>query len=434
MRTVGGALHGRSIDANVIGPRCGPYEYDETHEGVWQAFVLFDGTAGKSSTPLRVGFVELIDAAPLIAALELGYFADEGLRVDLERQIGWGNVRDKLVFGHLAASHALVGMPPVSHLGQDRFPAPLASIMSLGTGGNAITFGRRLTDVGVDDLQSLARHVRSRNRVQTPLLAHVFGCSMHHYLLRDWLASGGIDPDREVTLCVLPPSQVNRQLTRSGLDGFCAGEPWNTAADQDGLGTIVAVTTDLLPDHPEKVLATSQRWLAKNESLAEALIRAVLRGCEYCSHAENFPALAKMLSKPQYLDMPENVLLKSLTIDRWYGRPGRRGPSIRSCSPATTFPSATHGAWLLAQMQRWGHVPADVDTVAIAKAAVNSGPYRRVAAQLNLQCPPDDLPPMRLTSGWFDPKQFSIPRNSTPVPTPGPGFRAPALPARQGVQ
>jgi len=393
-----------------------------------------DAAAAKSSPRLRIGFVALLDAAPLIAAQELGYFQAEGLRVELERQIGWGNVRDKLVFGHLAASHALVGMSPVSLLGQDRFPAPLTSIMSLGTGGNAITLGRRLTDVGVDNLESLARYVSSRKRSQLPLIAHVFGCSMHHYLLRDWLASGQIDPDNDVTLCVLPPSQMNRQLATGALDGFCAGEPWNTAAEHAGLGKIVAATTDLLPDHPEKVLATSQRWLIGNEPVAEALIRAVLRGCQYCSDPANFPDLAKTLARPQYLDMAEAVVLKSLTLDRWYARPGRRGATaLRNCSTAVTFPAVTHGLWLLDQMRRWGHVPPEVDVAAIARAAVNTGPYRRAAAAMGLACPPDDLPPMRSASGWFDPKQHSIAKQSTAVPSSAVGIRAPAVPQRQGV-
>ena len=112
----------------------------------------------ESTSPLvRVGFVELIDAAPLIAAFELGFFAEEGLSVSLERQIGWGNVRDKLIYGHLDASHAVLGLSPLSLLGRDRFPAPLTTIMSLGTGGNAITLSRNLTDAGIATAEDLLR-------------------------------------------------------------------------------------------------------------------------------------------------------------------------------------------------------------------------------------------------------------------------------------
>jgi nitrate/nitrite transport system substrate-binding protein len=373
--------------------------------------------ASSSPADLRVGFVELVDAAPLVAALELGYFADEGLRVVLDREIGWGNVRDKLVYGHLQAGHALVGMPPLSVLGRSRFPEVLTSIMALGAGGNAITFGRRLTDAGITSAADLARYAHSKPAPVPVLLAHVFDCSMHHYLLREWLAQGGVNMESNVRFCVLPPNQMTRQLGRGTLDGFCCGEPWNTLAEQEGLGQIVAATTEVLPDHPEKVLAVSRRWLASSGPAAEALIRATIRGCAYCADAANYPALAEMLAKPAYLHMREDIVLKSLTIDRWLGGASRKasGP-IRNCSPAMTFPAATHGAWILSQMARWNHLSGDIDPVAVALEAVNSGPYRRAAAALGIACPPDDLPPMRLRTGWYSPK---APLHATQPKIPG---------------
>jgi ABC-type nitrate/sulfonate/bicarbonate transport system substrate-binding protein len=350
----------------------------------------------RSQSDIRVGFVELLDASPLIAAQELGYFADEGLRVSLELQIGWGNVRDKLIYGQLQASHALVGMPPVSVLGRERFPEPVTAIMALGVGGNAITFSRRLTDAGVTSAADLARLVRSSRTTGPVVLAHVFDCSAHHYLLREWLAAGGVDPDRDVRFCVLPPSQMARQLEEGALDGFCAGEPWNTLTEQAGMGKIVAVTTDVVPDHPEKVLAVSRRWLAKNASAAECLVRATLRGCVFCSDSKNIPALSQMLARPAYLNLPIDVIARSLTIDRWFGGASRRATGlIRNCSPAFTFPAAAHGAWLLEEMIRWNHLPGDVDVAATARSAVDSGPYRLAAKSLNINCPADDLSPMR---------------------------------------
>lgn len=361
-----------------------------------------------SSSPsgLRVGFVSLLDAAPLVAASELGYFAEEGLRVALVREIGWGNVRDKLVYGKLHASHALVGMAPMSLLGRDRFPEALTGIMALGTGGDAITLSRRLTDGGIDSAGELARHSRSRSAGTPALLAHVFACSMHHYLLREWLSAGGVDPDRDVRLCVLPPAQMTRQLERGCLDGFCAGEPWSTVAEHEGLGKVVAVTTDLVPDHPEKVIAVAQRWLATHEAAAESLVRATLRGCAFCADPLNLAALAEMLSGPAYLALPAELVLRSLTLGKWFGGPSRRrlGP-VRNCSPSATFPAATHPAWLLGQMVRWKHLPAETDVMSVAAAAVNTAPYRRAAAALNIECPADDFPPMRLRSGWFAPKE-----------------------------
>jgi ABC-type nitrate/sulfonate/bicarbonate transport system substrate-binding protein len=362
--------------------------------------------AAPPAAELRVGFVPLVDAAPIIAARELGYFADAGLDVHLQRQIGWGNVRDKLTFGQLHASHALLGMAPLSVLGTEQFVEPLAAIVSLGAGGNAIALSRRLTAMGVTSAEALARLIRSRQG-RPLVLAHVFSCSTHHYLLRDWLWSAGIDPDTEVHLCVLPPSQMVRQIAGGFLDGFCVGEPWSALAAHEKQGTAVAATTDLVPDHPEKVLAVSRRWLAAHADEAERLVRAVLRGCQYCDDPAHAADLARMLAKAKYLDLPAELLGQTLAA--------RAG--FRSWDAATTFPSATHAAWLLGLMRRWGHLPADVDLLSVAGQSVDTRAYRAAAGSLGWECPANDFPPMRLRAGSLDPG------NLRPLLTPFPAGR-----------
>ncbi len=349
---------------------------------------------------MHLGFVPLLDAAPLILAVELGYFADESLQVALHRQIGWGNVRDKLVYGQLHASQALVGMPAASVLGRDRFPEPVLAVMSLSTGGNAITLSRRLTDAGVNSCAGLAEWAANRPRdAAVPSLAHVFSCSTHHYLLRAWLAGGGIDPDRDVRLAVLPPSQMAGQMSAGTVDGFCVGEPWGTLAEARGAGRVVASTTSLLPGHPEKVLAVNRHWVARNPQAAVALVRAILRACAFCHDPLNAGRVAEVLSRPGYLDTPAALIAQSL--GRSVGL--RLAPSH---DPAATFPSATHAAWVMTEMIRWGHLPPDpaTDVLAAARAAVSPEIYRRAAESLGIACPNDDFPPMRLAGRTvFDP-------------------------------
>jgi ABC-type nitrate/sulfonate/bicarbonate transport system substrate-binding protein len=331
--------------------------------------------AARGTTPnLRVGFVPLLDAAPLIAARERGFFSAEGLDVTLERQLGWGNVRAKLVYGQLHASHALLGMPPASVL-EAESPERLVSVMSLGMGGNGITLSRSLADAGIDSPVALARHIKSRRSNRPFLMAHVFGCSTHHYFVRDWLTTGGIDSDRDLQLAVLPPPQMAAQLRRNYLDGFCAGEPWNTLAERERTGRVVTWTTSLTPHHPEKVLAVGAAWLAANSPAVEALIRAVLQGCIYCSAPDNAATVAAMLSQPQYLDAPAESLLSTL-------RPERR--AVWSCDPRWTHPDPAHVVWLLEMMRRHGHLPIGADVESIARRSVDSAHYYRAAAALNL--------------------------------------------------
>ncbi len=338
--------------------------------------------------------MQLLDAMPLILAFELGYFSDEGLKVELEQQIGWGNVRDKLVYGHLDASHALFGMPPLSVLQADRYTDPLVSIMALGTGGDAITLSRRWTDAGVDSAAALARRLKPRP-VRVPTLAHVFGCSVHHYLLRGWLASAGLDPDRDVNLIVLPPMQMARQMSVGTVDGFCAGEPWNTMAEADRQGRVVLATTELMPAHPDKVLAVSRRWLDDNTAAATALVRATLRACDFCDQKQNRSRIAGILSRPEYLAMPDSIILDSLEANRLRRPAGVVSPATRSCATSSTFPAVAHCQWLLGEMIRWGHLPSGTDVKATAREAVDTAAYRVAAADLKLACPSDDAPVLK---------------------------------------
>lgn len=352
---------------------------------------------------LRIGFIDLLDAAPLIAAVELGFFADEHLDVLLERQLGWGSIRDKLTFGQLDAAHALVGMPLFSHLSRDWFLEPLVAVMNLGAGGNAITFSKRLADAGVRSATTLSDYIRNDPRHEVMLFAHVFSCSMHHFLLRDWLAAEGIEPERDIRLRVFPPNQLAGHMARGDVDGFCVGEPWNTLAEQSGAGQIAAATVDILPDHPEKVLAVTRSWKRANEGLLEPMIRALLRGCAYCHDPANRLALATMLSLPHYLNVPTELLLKSISLDP--AASGRLTTSTPwSTAPATTFPSKTHSAWIASQMIRWGQLPPQTDILAVANESADPAAYRAVAGSLGIPCPDDDFAPMKLRRGFFDPK------------------------------
>jgi nitrate/nitrite transport system substrate-binding protein len=369
--------------------------------------------SNRAKTQLNIGFVPLLDAAPLIAALELGYFANEGLDVRLERQIGWGNVRDKLTYGHLDAAHALIGMPLLSVLGSERFAEPLLAVMNLGSGGDAITLSWRLADAGVSSATLLAEWLHRTKRRQAPVLAHVFSCSMHHYLLRDWLAGAGIDPDVDVALCVIPPPQMVAHMARGYVDGFCVGEPWNRLAEREGSGAIVAATTELLPAHPEKALVVTRRWAGEHGDLLEPVIRAVLRACAFCENETNHPALSAMLAKSAYLNVDAEIVQASLNLGRsWMQRRTRRGQSqsdwrLRDLSPRSTFPSGTHHLWLATEMLRWKHVSPIDDLFAVANRCIDSAPYRGAAGSMGIECPADDFPPMRSRSGLLAAEHFS---------------------------
>jgi nitrate/nitrite transport system substrate-binding protein len=347
------------------------------------------GSSGNNNTPraarnlaaaeLHLGFVPLIDATPLIVAAECGFFAAEGLRVKLDRQIGWGNVRDKLSYGQLQASHCLAGMPAASALGMGYFPEPLIAVFDLGSGANAITLSKRLTDDGVATAGQLAIWARRHRVDHPPVLAHVFGCSTHHYLLREWLASAGIDPDRDVRLCVLPPPQMVGQLGHGVIDGFCVGEPWNTLAADRKVGSIGAWVGGGLSSRPNKVIAMNRRWLDRHGDEATAIIRACIRACEFCQDPAHLDKMVAILSRPAYLNLPGPIVRQSLRMMNFKGLESGR-----------TCPTAGTSLWIIREMIRWKHAPADVDATVVARRCMDSRPYRAAAAALGIECPPEE--------------------------------------------
>ena len=370
--------------------------------------------AASRTQPVRIGFVPLLDATPLIIAQYNGYFADEDVPVVLERQIGWGNVRDKLTYGRLDAAHALLGMPLLSALGRDGFTEPLVAAINLGCGTDAITFGRDLIDAGVDSAVALATFTADRVAfAPQPLLAHVFGCSVHHYLLRSWLHSAGVDPDNDLRLCVLPPPQVATHLGHGSVDGFCVGEPWNSMAVREGSGRIVAVTSDVVPSHPDKVLAVTRRWAAEHPDVLHRLIRAVLRGVQFCGQEQNLPQIAEVLSSEAYLNLPAAMIEQSMRLPQRFASPSVSDvddqPPVTTaaewCRQAfeldRTFPSVTHHVWLANEMSRWHHLPRSTGADTFA-ACVASDAYRAAAGSLGIDCPVRNDPPMPLADGWFE--------------------------------
>ena len=348
----------------------------------------------------------LLDAAPLIMAHELGHFRQEGLEVELRRQIGWANIRDKLTFGHLDAGHALLGMPLASHQGRDSFVEPLTALMGLGTGGNAITIRKELHDLGVRSAVDLAKYLHSA-RHNPMLIGHVFNTSTHHYLLRDWLDSGVIDPDHDVSLCVIPPPQMPDHMRGGYVDIFCVGEPWNTLATRRGYGVATVATTDIVPNHPEKVLAVTERFAAQHPEVLVPLVRAVLRACAWCDLLKNRAELATVLARKEYIAQPNEILEQSLAIDRRFGESRAQQSArpnnwqMKSFAPANTFPSKMHPVWLMKQMIRWGHLHAEADVLALENHCCDSRPYRAAAASLEIACPAEDFAPMELRNGQW---------------------------------
>lgn len=265
---------------------------------------------------LRLGFVPLLDSAPLIVARELGLFDTEGLDVELVREGSWASLRDKVTFGLIDGGHMLAPMPLSMSLASDRPRVPLVVGMVLSRNGNGITLGNRLYDElmrSAGDLDNPIATAREVIRVATdrgtPVrLASVAPWSSHDLQLRDWLDSAGPDAGNHIQIIPVSPVQMADALRSEAIEGCCVGEPWNSLLEYEQLGCILHSGHQIWQNSPEKVLGMRADWTEQHGVMHRHLIRALLAACQWLDNPHNHRLLRDILAKPEYLGEQINAL------------------------------------------------------------------------------------------------------------------------------
>ena len=268
---------------------------------------------------LRLGFVPLTDCAPLVMAEELGLFHKFGLKVALSRELGWATIRDKIIHRELDAAHALAAMPVAATIGLGSIACDCLTALVLNLNGNAITLSENLWRRGVRDGKTLREEITRSRHEKIYTFGVVFPFSSHRHLLRRWFAAHGIDVERDVRIVVVPPPQMAANLQAGHLDGFCAGEPWNSVAVQSGAGWIAATSSQLDSLHPEKVLMVRSDFAVKHSEEHMALVAALLAACEFCDQPENHGQIVETLTRPEYIGVSESALRHGISGELDFG-------------------------------------------------------------------------------------------------------------------
>jgi NitT/TauT family transport system ATP-binding protein len=325
--------------------------------------------AGDALRVVRVACVALVDAAPLVAAQHLGLFEKEGVRVQLSREVGWAGVREKLALGQVDAAHAPAAM--VLSMDDRADGEPVALPFLFNANGNAITLANDLYRRGVRDAASLRQLVRSTpHRLFT--FAVVARHSSHHILLRTWLRSGGIEPDSHVRIMVLPPSQMPGCLRDGLIDGYCAGEPWNSVAVADGVGWIPATSEDIAPGHPEKALIVSGPLCGDRATLRK-IVAALGASCAFCDTHAGRARLPAMMEAAFGDALPVSLLACSLTGPFETGLGPRSAERFHLFRAAGNRPAQAQAAWLIDGMVATGIVPPESRETLMRRAAQRWG-------------------------------------------------------------
>jgi ABC-type nitrate/sulfonate/bicarbonate transport system substrate-binding protein len=341
--------------------------------------------------PLRIGFIPLCDAAAPIVAVDKGFAADEGLDVTLVREVSWSNVRDKLNIGLFDAAHLLAPVAIASSLGLGHVKVPIAAPFNLGLNGNAITVSPALHAAIMEEIEgealdpmatalALARVVaiRRKDGAEPLTFGMTFPFSTHNYQLRFWMAAGGVDPDEDVHLVVLPPPYMVDSLANGHVDAFCVGAPWNSVAVDLGVGHILHFVSDILLRAAEKVLAVRQNWADKNPDILKALVRAHIRAAEFIEQRENRAETASILAQPERIGVDASVIQRTLDGRLKVSPDGTMRESGRYLLVGredAARPDPAQAAWLYAQMVRWGQAAISADALETAMSVFRPDLY-----------------------------------------------------------
>ena len=349
-----------------------------------------------SLTALRVGFLPLVDAALPILARELGFAEDEGLDLTLVRDMSWATVCDRLLYGHSDAAHLIAPLAIATTLGLGRPATPLSVPFVLGLNGNAITLRPDLASQvtvpgGPGDVAAIGRRLADVVRASPRLrFGVVHRYSSHDYMLRYWLMSCGLDPNRDVEITTVAPPFAADALASGEVDGICVGEPWNSVAVERRVGVIVAVTSQIWRRGVEKVLAMTTRRMEADLEAAERLIRALYRAGVAFVDPMRLDEIASVLARPEYLEGSAD-LIKRAVSDRIRFAQGAAPVHVPDFMfqhrEAANFPWVSQAAWLYAQMVLAGHVERRDDDYAAAQRVFRPDVYRAALRPLGVPLP-----------------------------------------------
>jgi nitrate/nitrite transport system substrate-binding protein len=327
------------------------------------------------TTQAKLGFIALTDSAPLIVAQEKGLFAKYGMKdVEVVKQASWpvtqGNLEIGSAGGGIDGAHILSPMPYLMTLGKTKTqqPLPMYILARLNTNGQAISVANTYKDlkVGLDNKSLKEAFSKAKAGGKSEIkVAITFPGGTHDLWMRYWLAAGGIDPTKEVSVIPVPPPQMVANMKLGTMEAFCVGEPWNAQLVNQGVGYTALVTGELWKDHPEKAFAMRADWVDKNPNAAKALLMAIMEAQQWCEKGENKEEMCKIVSQPKWFKVPvKDIIERSQgNIDYGDGRQQQNfAQSMKFWADNASYPFKSHDLWFLTENIRWGYIPADTNT------------------------------------------------------------------------
>ena len=338
---------------------------------------------------LKIGFIAITCASPLIMADPLGFYRKEGLNVQLNKTAGWALIRDKMINKEHDASH---------------FLSPMPIAMTMGLGSNQV--GMNVASIQNTNGQAITLHVKHKDKRDPKQwkgfkFAVPFEYSMHNFLLRYYLAENGVNPDTDVQIRVTPPPEMVANLRAGNIDGFLGPDPFNQRAVYDEIGFIHILSKEIWDGHPCCAFGVSDEFIKQNPNTFAALYRAILTASYMASQPKDRELIAKIIAPTQYLNQPETVLAQVLTGKFADGLGGIKNvPDRANFDPV---PWQSMAVWMLTQMKRWGYIKGDVNYKQIAEKVFLLTDAKKHMAEAGFKPPEGAYKKFKVMGKEFDP-------------------------------
>lgn len=349
-----------------------------------------------SSATLSVGYIPLLDAAPLFVAREIGFAEEEGLSLNLRRAPSWSTLRDLVAFGQIEAAHMLAPVPVAMALGLGGMATRLDALMVLSVNGNVVgvnnTLADRISETGYSWDFNDARRAGDALITATSGTVRIgvpFPFSMHTELLNYWMGALGLGAAQTLNVRTVPPPLMADAIAAGEIDAFCVGEPWGSIAVENQVGHLLLPGTSIWSFAPEKVLAVRHSWAEAEPDLTGRLMRAIWRACRWLGSAENRITTAEILARPDALDLPAEVLERALSGHLVIGSKGEQRQISRFIefhAGAANFPWRSQAAWIGAQLAARTGLDHDAAQAASAKV-FRADLFRRILGPAGADLP-----------------------------------------------
>ncbi|MBX9620228.1 MAG: ABC transporter substrate-binding protein [Hyphomicrobiales bacterium] len=355
--------------------------------------------AGPEVKGTKLGYIALTDSAPLIIAKEKGFFDKFGLPdMDISKQASWGATRDNMALGTKAngidGAHILrpkVHMYSAGTVTQNNQKLPMYTLLNLNYDCQGISVSNEYKDLNIQKDASPLREAFARKKAAGKELtaAMTFPGGTHDVWIRYWLAAGGIDPDNDIKVIVVPPPQMVANMKVGTMDCFCVGEPWNEQLVNQNIGYTALTTGELWGGHPEKALGMRAEWVDANPKATLAIMMATMEAQQWCEKAENKQEMAEIVGRRQWFNVPVGDINGRIKGDINYGL-GRKVSDTTLAmkfwgkNGEVSYPYKSHDAWFIAENMRWGKFPLTMDAKALIDKTNRADLWREAAKQIGL--------------------------------------------------